>query len=280
MRPAASGRAAGSTLTACPAATRVFSAKAPMPSAGVERGAVQQGHRLGGVAGVEAVPGPAAATGAAAAAGGAPGEDDVVAGAQVGDAGADGLDDARGLMAEQEREFVVDRAVPVVQIGVADAAGLHGDEDFARAGVRHQDRLHLDRRAFFTATTARTSCGMPRPLSVAHCTTGCAMRNIVGTPDGPVKRYGPTLGKGLVTPLDTAPEPHLPAPAAPPFSRLPPGQQAYPIRRDSPRPRQPRPWRPRAAAPRPAGRRAPAHRAPRSPIRRAGCDGPAIPGIP
>ncbi len=34
IRPAASGRAAGSTLTAWPAATRVFSAKAPMPSAG------------------------------------------------------------------------------------------------------------------------------------------------------------------------------------------------------------------------------------------------------
>ena len=33
-RPAASGRARGSTLVHCPAATRVFSAKAPMPSAG------------------------------------------------------------------------------------------------------------------------------------------------------------------------------------------------------------------------------------------------------
>ena len=33
-RPTASGRAAGSTLVHCPAATSVFSAKAPMPSAG------------------------------------------------------------------------------------------------------------------------------------------------------------------------------------------------------------------------------------------------------
>ncbi len=33
MRPAASGRAAGSIFTAWPAATSVFSAKAPMPSA-------------------------------------------------------------------------------------------------------------------------------------------------------------------------------------------------------------------------------------------------------
>ena len=35
IRPAASGRAEGSTFTACPAATRVFSAKAPMPRAAV-----------------------------------------------------------------------------------------------------------------------------------------------------------------------------------------------------------------------------------------------------
>ena len=34
MRPAASGRAAGSTFTAWPEATSVFSANAPMPSAG------------------------------------------------------------------------------------------------------------------------------------------------------------------------------------------------------------------------------------------------------
>ncbi len=33
-RPTAAGRASGSTLVHCPAATRVFSAKAPMPSAG------------------------------------------------------------------------------------------------------------------------------------------------------------------------------------------------------------------------------------------------------
>ena len=32
--PAAAGRAAGSTFVHCPAATRVFSANAPMPSAG------------------------------------------------------------------------------------------------------------------------------------------------------------------------------------------------------------------------------------------------------
>ena len=35
MRPAASGRAAGSIFTACPAATSVISAKAPMPRAGL-----------------------------------------------------------------------------------------------------------------------------------------------------------------------------------------------------------------------------------------------------
>ena len=35
MSPAASGRARGSTFTAWPAATRVFSTKAPMPRAGL-----------------------------------------------------------------------------------------------------------------------------------------------------------------------------------------------------------------------------------------------------
>ncbi len=48
-------------------------------------------------------------------------------------------------MAEQEREVVVDRAFPVVEVGVADAARLHLHERLARPGVRHQDRLGRDR---------------------------------------------------------------------------------------------------------------------------------------
>ena len=47
-------------------------------------------------------------------------------------------------MAEQVGEGVADRAVAIVQIGVAHPAGLHGHEHFARAGVGYEDRQHLD----------------------------------------------------------------------------------------------------------------------------------------
>ena len=52
-------------------------------------------------------------------------EDHEVAGRDVRDALADRLDHARRLVAEQERELVVDPALAVVQVGVADPAGLH-----------------------------------------------------------------------------------------------------------------------------------------------------------
>ncbi len=50
---------------------------------------------------------------------------DEVAGRHVGDVGAHRLDHAGGLVAEQEREVVVDAALAVVQVGVAHAARLH-----------------------------------------------------------------------------------------------------------------------------------------------------------
>ena len=107
-----------------PAATRVFSAKAPMPSAGRQRHAVE-GHLLGGVVGGEAVPGPAPPARPALAAHGPPVEDHEVARRDVGDVGADRLDHAGRLVAEQEREVVVDGALAVVQVGVAHPARLH-----------------------------------------------------------------------------------------------------------------------------------------------------------
>jgi hypothetical protein len=106
-----------------------------------------QGHLLGGVVGAEAVPGLAAATGPAVPADGAPVEDDEVARGDVGDALADGLDDPGGLVAEQEREVVVDAALAVVQVGVADAAGLDLDHRLTRPRVGHHDRLHRYRVA-------------------------------------------------------------------------------------------------------------------------------------
>ena len=149
MRPAASGGAAGSTFTHCLAWTRVFSAKAPMPSA-LLSGLAVEGHRLGRVLGLEAVPGLAPDTGPASAARRPPGQDHVVAGRHVLDAVADGLDDARGLVAEEERELVVDGALPVVEVGVADPARLHRDHGLTRPRIGHLDGLDRHRLALGT----------------------------------------------------------------------------------------------------------------------------------
>ena len=123
--PAASGRRRGSTFVAWPAATSVFSANAPMPSAGdsavpsasvifcVALCVAKQYHgrprrhdrhspHTARQLRITKSPGATSVT-----------------------SGADGLDDARGLVAEQEREVVVDAALAVVQVGVAHAARLH-----------------------------------------------------------------------------------------------------------------------------------------------------------
>ena len=98
--------------------------------------------------------------GAALAAHGPPVEDHEVAGRDVGDARADGLDHAGRLVPEQEREVVVDAALAVVQVGVADAAGLHLHQRLARARVGDQDRLDVTGAPLLSATTPRTSCGI------------------------------------------------------------------------------------------------------------------------
>ncbi len=97
------------------------------------------------VVGVEAVPGAAAQTGPALAAHSPPVEDHEVARHHVRHALADRFHDARGLVAEQEGEVVVDAAVAIVQIRVADAAGLDLHQRLARAGVGHVDRFQSDR---------------------------------------------------------------------------------------------------------------------------------------
>ena len=109
-----------------------------------QRHAVER-HLLRGVVGAEAVPGPAPAARPALAAHRPPVQDHEVAGRHVGDVGADRLDDARRLVAEQERELVVDPALPVVEVGVAHAARLHLHERLARARVGHLDHLDRDR---------------------------------------------------------------------------------------------------------------------------------------
>lgn len=84
-----------------------------------ELGAVGQRHLLFGVKGVEAVAGPSAFAGPALAAHGTPVQDHEVAGLDCGYTRPDGLDDARGLVSEQKRVFVVDAALAVGQVGMA-----------------------------------------------------------------------------------------------------------------------------------------------------------------
>ena len=104
-----------------------------------------QGHLLRGVVGGEAVPGATPSTRPALAADRPPVQDHEVAGGHVGDAVTHLFHDARGLMAEQEGELVVDGALAVVEVRVADPAGLHGHQDLARARIRHLDGLYCDR---------------------------------------------------------------------------------------------------------------------------------------
>ncbi len=75
----------------------------------------------------------------------APVQDHEVAGLDVCHALADGLDRASGLVAEQERELVVDAALTVGQVCVADAACDDVDDDLARSGIGDDDIHHLDR---------------------------------------------------------------------------------------------------------------------------------------
>ncbi len=103
-----------------------------------------EGHLLPGVVRGEAVPGPPPQTGAALAAHRPPVEDDEVTGRHVGDVLPHGLHDARGLVPQQEREVVVDAALPVVQIGVADPAGLDPHQRLTRPGIGHDDRFQTD----------------------------------------------------------------------------------------------------------------------------------------
>ena len=103
---------------------------------GGELGAVGQRHLLGRVVRREAVLRAPPATRPALAAHRPPVEDDEVARLDLGHVGSDRLDDAGGLVAQQERELVVDAALAVVQVGVAHAARLHRDDDLARARDR------------------------------------------------------------------------------------------------------------------------------------------------
>ena len=91
----------------------------------------------------------------------APIEDHVVADRHVGDALADRGDQPGRLVTEQEREVVVDPALAVVQVGVADPARLHVDHGLAGTGSG-TTIVSIHRRALPRATTPFTSYGMRR----------------------------------------------------------------------------------------------------------------------
>ena len=128
-----------------PAATRVFSAKAPMPRAG-ESGvpstsvifwvALWVAKQYCGRPRRHERHSPHTARQLSTTK--SPGATEVTS-------GPDGLHDAGRLVAEQERELVVDPALPVVEVGVADPAGLDPDDGLAGPGVRDHDGHHLDR---------------------------------------------------------------------------------------------------------------------------------------
>ena len=104
------------------------------------------------------------AAGAALAADGAPVEDDEVAGRHLGHALADRLDGAGRLVAEQEGELVVDAALAVVQVGVADPAGLDPHDGLARArGRARRCRRARPRLPWLRAMTPLTVWGTGPP---------------------------------------------------------------------------------------------------------------------
>ena len=108
---------------------------------GRQRRAVAQRHLLGGIERREAQPRLAAPARAAVAAHRAPVEDHEVARDDSRDVRPDCLDHARRLMAEEEGEVVADTALAVVEVGVADAAGVHFDDRLAWPRIGHDDRL-------------------------------------------------------------------------------------------------------------------------------------------
>ena len=79
--------------------------------------------------------------------GATPGEDHKVAGRDVGHVWPDLLNHAGSLVAQQERELVVDGSFAIVQIGVADTAGLHTHQRLAFSRIWHQDLSQFHRCA-------------------------------------------------------------------------------------------------------------------------------------
>ena len=137
-----------------------------------EFGAVGKRHLLLGVVRVEAVPRAAAEAGAAVAADGPPVQYDEVAGLDVRDTLADRLHDPGRLVTEQEGKLIVDAALAIVQVGMADTARLDLHHRLPRTRIRDRDLLDRDRRTLTRRhhTTHRlthppTLAASPAPVS-------------------------------------------------------------------------------------------------------------------
>ena len=172
-RPTAAARADGSTLVHCPAATRVFSANAPIPSAGdssVPSSSVIFWVALWVAKQYQGSPRSQARqlphTARQLRTTKSPGR-------HRGHVRADRLDDTGRLVAEQEREVVVDAALAVVQVGVADPAGLHLDQRLAGPRVGDVDRGHLDR---LTLAPGHDCLHLMHGASQPHRTADCNLR--------------------------------------------------------------------------------------------------------
>ena len=133
-RPATAGATARSTFVHWPECTSVFSTNAPMPRAGFSGVPSVRVISLRGVERGEAVPRLAAQARSTVPAHRSPVQHHEITRRDVDDVVANRLDDAARLVTEQERKVVADAALAIVQVGVADAAGLHPDECLTRSG--------------------------------------------------------------------------------------------------------------------------------------------------
>ncbi len=116
----------------------------PDPQRRRQFGAVGESHLLRRIVGVEAIPGGALLAGSAFPAHRTPVQHHDITDLDMSDSIADRFDGARGFVAEQERELVVDAALAVMQIGMTHPARGDGDHDIVRAGIGNGDRLDRD----------------------------------------------------------------------------------------------------------------------------------------
>ena len=108
-----------------------------------------ESHLLSGVVSVETDLGVATLAGPALAANRSPIQNYEVARGHIGDTLAHSFDHAGSFMAEEKGKLIVDPTFAVVQIRMANAAGLDPHQGFAGTRVRDVDLDNLDRSAFF-----------------------------------------------------------------------------------------------------------------------------------